>query len=87
VQGVLGQQETIDIGEGGALTFGQLPLIAPALVLLSSLLLVGAVIPPGLVARTPVPPARYDALREPLAPAAIGILVPVAVLALAVALS
>jgi hypothetical protein len=88
VQNVLGQQRTIrDLEEGGALTFGQLPLIALTLVLLSSLLLVGAVMPPGLVARTPVSPTRYDALREPLALAAIGILVPVAVVALTVALS
>lgn len=88
LQTVLGQQKTIgDLGDGGALTFGQLPLIALALVLLSSLLLVGAVLPPSVVARTPVPPARYEALREPLALAAIGILVPVAVVALAVALT
>jgi hypothetical protein len=85
---VLGQRGTIgELIDGGALTFGQLPLIALALVLLSSLLVVGAVLPPGLVARTPVAPARYEALREPLALAAIGILVPVAIVALAVALA
>jgi hypothetical protein len=88
LQRVLGKQETIGgSGSGGALTFGQLPLIALALVLLSSLLLVGAVLPPGVVARTPMPPGRYEALREPLALAAICILLPVAVVALAVALS
>jgi hypothetical protein len=88
LQRVLGKQETISgSGSGGALTFGQLPLIALALVLLSSLLLVGAVLPPGVVARTPMSPGRYEALREPLALAAICILLPVAVVALAVALS
>jgi hypothetical protein len=86
LQRTLGQQKTI-VGDGGELTFGQLPLLALGLVLLSSLLVVGAVLPPGVVARTPVPPARYEALREPLALAAIGILVPVAVIALAVALA
>lgn len=85
---VLGQQVTIgDVGDGGALTFGQLPLIALALVLLSSLLLVGAVAPPGVVARAPVSPARYERLRQPLALAALGILLPVAAVALAIGLS
>jgi hypothetical protein len=85
---VLGQQVTIgEVGNGGALTFGQLPLIALALVLLSSLLLVGAVLPPGVVARTSVSRARYDSLRQAFALAAIGILLPVAVIALATALS
>jgi hypothetical protein len=88
LQNVLGQQKTIGpFDEGGALTFGQLPLIALALVLLSSLLVVGAVLPPGVIARTPVAPDRYEALREPLALAAIGILIPVVVVALAVALA
>lgn len=86
LQSILGQQKTI-VGDGGELTFGQLPLIALALVFLSSLLVVGAVLPPGVVARTPVPPERYAALREPLALAAIGILLPVVVVALAVALA
>jgi hypothetical protein len=86
LQSLLGQAKTI-IGNGGALTFGHLPLIALALVLLSSLLLVGAVLPPGLIVRTPVPPERFEALREPLALAAVGILVPVAIVALAVALA
>jgi hypothetical protein len=86
--GVLGQQVTIGgVDNGGALTFGQLPLIALALVLLSSLLLVGAVLPPGVVARTPVSPAQYEGVRQPLALAAIGILLPVAVVALTIALS
>jgi hypothetical protein len=87
VQSVLGQQRTIDLGEGGALTFGQLPLLALGLVLLSSLLLVGALLPPGLVARISITPTRYDSVREPLLLASIAILVPVAVVALAVALS
>jgi hypothetical protein len=88
LQNVLGQQRTIgELGDGGALTFGQLPLLALGLVLLSSLFVVGAVLPPGVVARTPLPPARYEALREPLALAAIGILLPVAIVALAVALA
>jgi hypothetical protein len=86
LQSVLAQQRTI-VGNGGELTFGQLPLIALALVLLSSLLIVGAVVPPGLIARTSVSPQRYEALREPLALAAIGVLLPVVVVALAVALA
>jgi hypothetical protein len=84
---VLGQQATIgDLRNGGDLTFGQLPLLALALVLLSSLFLVAAVLPPGVVARTPVPAARYEGLRQPLALAAIVVLLPVAVVALAAAL-
>jgi hypothetical protein len=86
--GALGQQATIgDPGSGGELTFGQLPLLALALVLLSSLLLVGAVLPPGVVARTPVSPASFARVRQPLALAAIAILLPVAFVALAAALS
>jgi hypothetical protein len=88
VKQVLGEQQAIsDVGEGGGLTFGQLPLVALALVLVSSGLLVGAVLPPGVVARTPVSPSSYARAREPLALAALGILVPVAVVALVVALS
>lgn len=88
VQQVLGQQQALsDVGDGGGLTFGQLPLLALALVLVSSVLLVGAVLPPGVVARTPLSPAYYARAREPLALAALGILVPVAVVALVVALS
>jgi hypothetical protein len=87
VKQVLGQQRAIsDLDDGGGLTFGQLPLVALALVLVSSGLLVGAVLPPGLVARTPVSPTTYARAREPLALAALGILVPVAVVALVVAL-
>jgi hypothetical protein len=85
---VLGKQAQIgELGEGGELTFGQVPLIALALVLLSSLLLVGAVMPPGVVARTPVSPTQYAHLRQPLALASIAILLPVAFVALATALS
>jgi hypothetical protein len=85
---VLGQQATIgELGDGGDLTYGQLPLLAFALVLLSTLLLIGTVLPPGVVARTPVSPARYESYRQPLTLAAIGILLPVAVVALVVALS
>jgi hypothetical protein len=85
---VLGQQVTIgDLGNGGDLTFGQLPLLALALVLLSSLLLIAAVLPTGVVARTSVSPAQYEGFRQPLALAAIAILLPVAVVALAIALT
>jgi hypothetical protein len=88
VNKVLGQQQALsDVGDGGGLTFGQLPLVALALVLVSSALLVGAVLPPGVVARTPLSPATYARAREPLALAALGILIPVAVVALVVALS
>jgi hypothetical protein len=88
VKQVLGQQKALsDLDGGGGLTFGGLPLVALGLVLVSSLLLVGAVLPPGLVARTPVSPLSYARAREPLALAALGILVPVAVVALVVALS
>jgi hypothetical protein len=88
VDGVLGQQATLtDVGDGGGLRFGHLPLLALTLVLFSSLLVVGAVVPPGLIARTPLAPAEYARFREPMALAAIGILVPVAVVALVVALS
>jgi hypothetical protein len=88
VKQVLGQQKALsDLDGGGGLTFGGLPLVALGLVLASSLLLVGAVLPPGLVARTPVSPLSYARAREPLALAALGILVPVAVVALVVALS
>jgi hypothetical protein len=86
VQQVLGQQATLT-DDGGGLTFGQLPLVALALVLLSSLLLVAAVAPPGVIARARVSTLSYARIRQPLALAAIGILVPVAIVALAVALS
>jgi hypothetical protein len=82
------QQATIgDPGSGGELTFGQLPLLALALVLLSSVFLVGAVLPPGVVARTPVSPDSFARVRQPLALAAIAILLPVAFVALGAALS
>jgi hypothetical protein len=85
---ILAQQATIgDPGSGGELTFGELPLLALALVLLSSLLLVGAVLPPSVVARTPVSPASFAGVRQPLALAAIAILLPVAFVTLAAALS
>jgi hypothetical protein len=87
VEKVLGQQAVLpDLENGGGLTFGELPLLALALVLLSSFLLVGAVLPPGVVARTPMAPTSYARAREPLALAALGILVPVAIVALVVAL-
>jgi hypothetical protein len=85
---VLGQQLAIpDLGDGGALSFGQLPLVALALVLLSSLLLVGAVMPPGVVARTPISLNTFARLRQPLALTAIVILLPVAFVTLLAALS
>lgn len=85
---VLGQQLAIpDLGENGALSFGQLPLVALALVLLSSLLLVGAVLPPAVVARTPMSLNTFARLRQPLALAAIVILLPVAFVTLLAALS
>jgi hypothetical protein len=87
VQRVLGNQATIDLGDGGGLTFGQLPLLALSLVLLSSLLLVGALLPPGVIAHTPVSPAGFARIRQPLALAAIAILLPVAFVSLAAALS
>jgi hypothetical protein len=88
VEGVLGQQATLSgVEDGGGLRFGRLPLVALALVLLSSILLAGAVVPPGLIAHTPLTPASYARFREPMALAAIGILVPVAVVALVVSLS
>jgi hypothetical protein len=88
VRKVLGQQVTIsDLEEGGGLTFGNLPLLALTLVLFSSLLLVGAVLPPGVISRARLSPADFARFRQPLALAAIGILIPVAVVALLVALS
>lgn len=85
---VLGQQLSIpDLVDGGALSFGQLPLVALALVLLSSLLLVGAVLPPGVVARTPMRVSTFARLRQPLALAAIVVLLPVAFVTLLAALS
>jgi hypothetical protein len=86
--GVLGQGAQIGgLSNGGDLTFGRLPLLALALVLVSSLLLVGAVLPPGAVALTPVSPERFARFRQPLALVAIAILLPVALVALTTALS
>lgn len=88
VQGVLGQQATAgSLGNDGDLIFERLPLLALALVLLSSLLLVGAVLPAGVVARSPVSPERFAQFRQPLAHSAMAILLPVAFVALAAALS
>ena len=86
--GVLGEQVTIPkVGDGDRLSFGQLPLVALALVLFSSLLLVAAVLPPAAVARTPVSEATFERFRQPFALAAIGILLPVAFVTLLTALS
>lgn len=85
---VLGQQLAIpDLADAGVLSFGQLPLVALALVLLSSLLLVGAVLPPAVVARTPLSLTTFARLRQPLALSAIVILLPVAFVTLLAALS
>jgi hypothetical protein len=61
--------------------------VTVGLSLLSSLLLAGSVLPPGVVARTPVSAATLARYRQPLALAAVGILVPVVVFALLVGLS
>jgi hypothetical protein len=53
--------------------------VALGLFLLSSLLMGVAVLPLSLVERTPVPPADFARYRQPLALAAIGILVPLVV--------
>jgi hypothetical protein len=87
VQRVLGARATIDPGDGGRLSFGQLPLLALSLVLLSSVLLVGALLPPGALAHMPVSPARFAHIRQRLALAAIAILLAVAFVWLATALS
>lgn len=88
VQRVLGDQATVvpGGGGGGALSFGQLPSVALSLVLLSSLLLIGALVPPAVLAHTPISPARFARIRQPLALAAVGILIPLAVGSLAAAL-
>jgi hypothetical protein len=87
VQRVLGDEAAVDLGDGGGLTFGQLPLLALVLVLVSSLLLIGALLPPGVIARTPLSPVRFARIRQPLALAAIVILMPVVFASLAAALS
>jgi hypothetical protein len=88
VQRVLGAQATVATGggEGGALSFGRLPVVALSLVLLSSLLLVGALLPAPVIARMPVSPAFFVRIREPLALAAVGILSALAVVSLVAAL-
>lgn len=83
---VLGQQATSGGLGNGELTSGELPLLALGLVLLSSLLLVGALVPPGVVALTPVSPASFARARQPLALTAIAIFLPVAFVALGAAL-
>jgi hypothetical protein len=65
---------------------GNLRLLALALVIVSSLLLVGAVLPPGVVARGRISPGSFARYRQPLALAAIGILAPVTLFALLAAL-
>jgi hypothetical protein len=85
---VLGQQLSIpDLVDVGAVSFGHLAFVALALVLLSSLLLVGAVLPPEVVARTPMRVSTFARIRQPLALAAIVILLPVAFVTLLAALS
>jgi Helix-turn-helix domain len=69
------------------LALQEVPILTLALVLLSSLLLVGAALPPGIVARTPVSLATFARYREPLGLAAIGILIPVAFFSVLAALS
>lgn len=56
-----------------------LPLHTLGLVFLSSLLLMGAALPQGVVARARVSSVSFARFREPLGLAALGILVPVAV--------
>jgi hypothetical protein len=87
VQRVLGDQATVARGGGDGLSFGPLPSVALSLVLLSSLLLVGALLPAGVLARTPLSPARFARFRQPLALAAVAILIPLAVGSLAAALA
>jgi hypothetical protein len=87
VQRVLGAQATVDRGGDGGLRFGQAPFVALSLVLLSSLLLVGALLPPAVVALTPFSPARFARVRQRLVLIAVAILVPVALGSLAAALS
>jgi hypothetical protein len=69
--------------EGGGLTFG----VMLGLLLLSSLLFAASVLPPSVVERTPVSSARFARYRQPFALVAIGILVPVALFGLLVALT
>jgi hypothetical protein len=71
----------------GDLPTRDLRLLTLVLLVLSSLLLIGAVLPPGVVARGPVPQPTFDRYRQRLALAAIGILAPVTVVALLIALA
>jgi hypothetical protein len=84
---VLGNQAPVEPGSGVRLSFGQLPLLALSLVLVSAFLLIGALLPPRMLEHARVPPARCARVRESLALAALGILLPVAVGSLAVGLS
>jgi transcriptional regulator with XRE-family HTH domain len=59
--------------------FDDVPLHTLGLVFLSSLLLVGAALPQGVILRARVSSASFARYREPLGLAALGILVPVAV--------
>lgn len=59
--------------------FNDMPIHTLSLVFLSSLLLLGAALPQGVVARARVSSASFARCREPLGLAALGILVPVAV--------
>jgi helix-turn-helix protein len=65
---------------------GDMRLVPYGLVFVSSLLLAGAVLPAGVVARTPVSPASFARYRQRLALAAIGILAPVALFTLLISL-
>jgi hypothetical protein len=69
--------------EGGGLTFG----VTLALLLLSALLFAASALPLSFVERTPVSSARFARYRQPLALAAIGILVPVILFGLLVSLA
>jgi hypothetical protein len=71
----------------GALTSRNLRLLAVGLVSVSSLLLLAAVLPASVVARSRMPPASYARYRQPLALAAIGILAPVTLFALLLAIA
>lgn len=73
------------VGEGSSSGEGQ--LLALALVFLSSLLLAGATMPPGLIARASVSPASFARYRQPLALAGIGITVAITVFTLLNALA
>jgi hypothetical protein len=74
-------------GDRDGFTFGASQVLRLGLALLSSLLLVGAVVPPAVIARTPVSPAGFARHRQPLALAAIGLFVSVAVFTLLDALA